>query len=483
MKRQAILPLFIPKSPLSYCLLAISVIGLILRIIAALDSSRLAHPDEIFQTLEPAHRLAYGYGVITWEWRDGIRSWVLPLILAALMKCTAWIGQGSNGYIASIHCILAMASMTTVWFGYMWAKRLDGIKAGVICSAACGCSYELVEFAPRTMPEVLAAHLLLVGLYYGTCSDRFSPRYRLFMAGVSCGLAVSLRIQLAPAICFLILYFCRSSWKGRLSAGISGFFLPMLLFGLADLITWRHMFQSFYLYFWENAIEGKSLLYGSLPWYWYLVRLWRELGILTILAVFGSRRSPILGWIVLITLASHSLLDHKEFRFLYPIFPIIIVLSVLGFVDLVKVLTNQFNIHLKPEVVILAGISIFVLSSLFCSLRFPLFARQGAMMAFTKLGEQPKSCGVGLYGIPWYLTGGYTYLHRDIPIIPLANLDQVAKEASAVDFIVSRENLWSATKEFEEKGCWNGVCLYSRNGSCIRLTSSELNNSLKDSGS
>jgi GPI mannosyltransferase 3 len=32
------------------------------------------HPDEIFQYLEPAWRMLGHDGIITWEWRDGIRS-------------------------------------------------------------------------------------------------------------------------------------------------------------------------------------------------------------------------------------------------------------------------------------------------------------------------------------------------------------------------------------------------------------------------
>ena len=43
--------------------------ALALRIGLAVGSPNIFFPDEIFQTLEPAHRLVYGYGVISWEWR------------------------------------------------------------------------------------------------------------------------------------------------------------------------------------------------------------------------------------------------------------------------------------------------------------------------------------------------------------------------------------------------------------------------------
>ena len=60
------------------------------------------HADEVYQTLEPAHRLVYGYGVIPWEWRTGIRSWILPVFLAGVMRVTGWMGSGSAGYIFGV---------------------------------------------------------------------------------------------------------------------------------------------------------------------------------------------------------------------------------------------------------------------------------------------------------------------------------------------------------------------------------------------
>src|ERR1700683_4229913 len=81
--------------------------SLALRIGLAVCSPNIFFPDEIFQTLEPAHRLVYGYGVISWEWRLGMRSWVLPTFLAGIMRTAAWVslrvskspGSASAGYL------------------------------------------------------------------------------------------------------------------------------------------------------------------------------------------------------------------------------------------------------------------------------------------------------------------------------------------------------------------------------------------------
>eukprot|EP00850_Spirogloea_muscicola_P022504 SM000298S10958 [mRNA] locus=s298:46730:52180:- [translate_table: standard] len=42
------------------------------------------NPDEYWQCTEVAHRLAFGYGELTWEWRAGLRGYAHPLVFAAL---------------------------------------------------------------------------------------------------------------------------------------------------------------------------------------------------------------------------------------------------------------------------------------------------------------------------------------------------------------------------------------------------------------
>lgn len=72
-------------------------------------------PDEFYQALEPAHWLVYGYGYLTWEWRDlaidliprdgwkGIydevvikgrmRSWLWPSVFAGVYEVLRVTGQ------------------------------------------------------------------------------------------------------------------------------------------------------------------------------------------------------------------------------------------------------------------------------------------------------------------------------------------------------------------------------------------------------
>jgi len=45
------------------------LIGLFLRVGAAIRFPNVAHTEEILEMQEPGHHLAYGYAVVAWEWR------------------------------------------------------------------------------------------------------------------------------------------------------------------------------------------------------------------------------------------------------------------------------------------------------------------------------------------------------------------------------------------------------------------------------
>lgn len=60
------------------------VIGLIVfRVVNALLVRSFFNPDEYWQCLEVAHRVIFGFGHLTWEWTDGLRSFFHPMMTAA----------------------------------------------------------------------------------------------------------------------------------------------------------------------------------------------------------------------------------------------------------------------------------------------------------------------------------------------------------------------------------------------------------------
>ena len=78
------------------------LLALIIRSTSLLLPQTFFQPDEFYQALEPAHQLVFGYGYLTWEWKDlpeigssGIstyitagrmRSWIWPGVFALVYK-------------------------------------------------------------------------------------------------------------------------------------------------------------------------------------------------------------------------------------------------------------------------------------------------------------------------------------------------------------------------------------------------------------
>jgi phosphatidylinositol glycan class B len=454
------------KDPLSkYVLIIFLLIGLLFRVVAA-QFPNLVHPDEIYQTQEPAHRLAYGYGVVTWEWRDGIRSWVFPAFLAGIMRATSWMGAQPSGYLRGITLVLSLISLTTVWFGFAWAKRTSGMEAAIIAASCCATWYQLIDFGGRALTEVFATHLLLPGLYLGVYGEEIPERKRLFLAGLFCGLALSLRIQLAPAVAFALLWFCGAQWRRLVPLG-AGFILPVAVFGMVDLFTWSYPFQSLVRYFWVNAIEGRSKIFGVEPWYWYLLLLLQSFGPMLFFALVGCRRSPFLGWMALIILASHSVLAHKEARFLYPLIPIVVTLAALGVAEIVSEFTLRNRSVRSSMITIATGLLVCALASFLLAPRFRYWAKNsGAIVAFDRLSHESGLCGLGIYAVPWFDTGGYTHLHRNVPIVPVSDASGLTTNAAVFNMLIAPVEVSDLPAGFRRMECWNGICLHKRSGVC-----------------
>ena len=58
------------------------IAGFLVRTVFSLVSDNIHVPDELFQYLEQAHRLVFGYGLVPWEFRFGVRSWITPGLIS-----------------------------------------------------------------------------------------------------------------------------------------------------------------------------------------------------------------------------------------------------------------------------------------------------------------------------------------------------------------------------------------------------------------
>ncbi len=446
-------------------------------------------PDEVYQSLEQAHRLVFGYGIVPWEFRDAVRTWVFPGALALFMAIGAPLGQGAYLFVPRL--ALSLLSVAPVIVTFLWTRRRTGRMRGVIAALCVGVWFELAYFAPKALAEVAATHILLVGLYLLLEYKATNSRRRAYAAGALLASAAFLRMQLAPGILAAFLTQLvterhdKSLHKKRARDLVIGALPVIALFGIVDAITWRYPFRSLWNYFAINILSGKAAKYGLLPFdaFWeYFANVWSmALVPIVLLAVRGSRGRWPMMIAAIVTFFVHSSVGHKEYRFDYPVVVIIIVLASLGLVELLAELGSKLRRVVWQRVLAWAGFAAWAAVSLGLALRFamaliqvpmelnhtgsPWTVRKGAMSGMQHIGKNPGTCGVGMIYVGWGYVGGYSFLHRKVPMFEIRHRGELAKMSHLVNALIVRGRVRDFSPYKLEK-CWDEYCVYRRPGGC-----------------
>jgi phosphatidylinositol glycan class B len=471
----------------------ILAVAFLLRLYAALRFPNIHFPDEVFQYLEQAHRLVFGYGIIPWEYRDGARSWLVPGFLGVLLKISDLLGLSQPEiYSFLVSATLSALSLSVVVVGFLWAFRTQGAFAGLITAALCAVWFELIYFAPKTLTEPIAAHILVIAVYLAYPSQPTTNKHRLFAAGLLFGLVVAIRLSLAPALLVAAVYICRSQIRNKWIPLVLGGLVTFALAGILDAFTWQYPFQSFASNFWVNIVEQKSQNYGIERWYYFAMfwlYMWKGAIVpVTLLCLFAVRKNLLLGLIAFTIILTHTLIVHKEYRFVFPALPFVIILVGLGTAEVFDYVQKDLNIkNQKLLLTVRAGIVLgwAVISGVLASsynFRHYWFKWAGEIQAFHLLYKKSDLCGIGLIDLPWGKTGGYAHLHRNIPIIiPEKN---IAASFSAYNYALANPRELPDYWPYSEVICWSDdeMCVYHREGPCESAPDLEVNNVVRRRG-
>ncbi|VVT04909.1 conserved membrane hypothetical protein [Sphingomonas sp. EC-HK361] len=497
------------------------VVAAIVAVAFALRATTLArpsihHPDEIYQYLEAAHRYLFGYGVVPWEYRVGMRSWLLPLLLSGPMALGNLIAPGGTIYLLLPR--LAMIAASTTIVGSAWTLGARVSRTHAICAAIVAATwYEFIALAAHPLGETtgLASACAAAALAFGGRQDA----KRMAAAGALLALTCVLRFQYGPAVLVLAAFAGGRDRRGR--------WLPMAAGGAAMLVVSAAVDLAFGAvpFFWllenvrQNIVLDKAAGFGTSPVTAYigvLGNMWSWASVPIVIAAYiGGRRFPALFWAAVVHFALHSLIAHKEFRFILLTSGFAIILAAIGTVDLIDRLAARVG---RPRRVVLLSVSMIVWIAVSILLgarweRRPLWtARSASLATFTDLRRDPALCGIGLIGVPISEFGGYTVLHRQIPIYMIdrrypRQRQAAAAFAPAYDSIIvtsmragdvpagfTRAGCRSTAGEYignytnpQDAGSISAICLYRRPGRCDartqrQATPLEVNRVLADLG-
>jgi len=450
-------------------------LALLLRVSVGLTSHSIVHPDEVFQYLEQAHRVIFGYGVVPWEYRVGARSWLLPGSVAIIMRASSYLfGDAPEIYLAMIHAVFSVLSLSVVLVGFLWAYRIEGRSAAILTGVLCAVWYEFVSFGFHPMPGVVAAHFLLPGVYLMYPGAPTESRWRLFAGAALVGLAFVFRIQVAVFLVIVALIACRYSLR-RWFVVFAGIAVPLLFSAILDIFTWGFPFHGNFEYFRANALlhtvslrEGIPNPFGEMPWDFYLrvlAKSWSFFLLPILFSLWQVRREYILWAPSVAFVGALCLLSHKEYRFLYPALVFFIVGAGIGWARFLKtklslgavwprrvlapvlaacVLGSAFGaayygIHLSERLKSLRSLDLVEAARPFHQTHWTRWSLQNKSLRW--VGSRPDACGVAVLGLPWFETGGYTYLHRNIPFLVMRRPEELQGSTMQFNYLIALDGV------------------------------------------
>jgi len=449
---------------------AAAVLALVPRVWLALTEHSVFWPDEIYQSIEPAHRLAFGNGLISWEFRDGARSWLLPALLAVILKVISWFTSSSLVLVCAVKLVMVAAFIAGVVLAVRYAEELGGRAAAWLSGAFIVWFPPLLVFSHRATPEMTSAPLIMLAAY---C---LLPRVALPMqAGLAAGLAVAFRMQSAPVSIVLLAELIVRNQRQAAVEFAKGFAFVTILSGLLDWVTWGLPFNSTLAYM-KFTLQGGASTFGVYPASYYARTLWTSVGPALVPIVLGFvlaiPRAPFAVAAVVAFVGSHALIPHKEYRFIGPVFLLALSLSAVGLErGLERLKAPRFTVAIVALLVLLGSArraKALTNGDLGHYLDLPWAKdsvwhfQEEPTLLLAEAGKHADVCGVVTLGLRAGFTGGYSYLHRNVPLL---YRHQLCEDDRAGNYLIARDgkDVPVEYKRIERRGTYT---LYRRDGSC-----------------
>lgn len=337
-------------------------VSLLVLLLTAFFAEGIYHFDEYFQTIEFAN---YKLGntdktQLAWEFNARMRPWLQPFCYYVLIKAFTFFGVTDPFTLVTIFrfvsAVLAwiMIMISIMMFSAYQLYKSDSQRKALVYILA------LLSFLPfmfvRTSSESLSSSFSMAGfglLMLGSAplpadNSGYKRNYSmglLFAVGILWGIAFEFRYQCALLIAgfmfWLVFISIHPKKRAFLSIGmiILGIMLSVVLCTFLDSWGYGGFTVAPWNYLYQNIVLGTASGFGESPFYGYIVFMLRNprrlpfFIILTAGTLLGIARNPKhpLSWGCVVFFVIHSMIAHKELRFLMNMLIPAIFLTVYGF--------------------------------------------------------------------------------------------------------------------------------------------------------
>ncbi|MBT3584070.1 MAG: hypothetical protein HN509_04125 [Halobacteriovoraceae bacterium] len=326
----------------------LALVALVLHLVTAFFSEGFHRPDEHLGIMR---WMGYKLNItpeklLSWEWPVQIRPWAQPGLYYLIVKTMNALGMDNPFYLSTV--LRVFSSMTgllaQVLLAISFERFIVSKKWKKISLYFIFLLWYLPFFHARTTSENLSTNFFIYAFFIVTILTpkellrNLTPSLELekkgwklnlghcLLVGFFLGLSFIFRYQMAVMVFFFCLWFLVIG-KLRIS---SLFFITASFFltqGLSALVNyWGYGEWSFppYNYYYQNIVVGMASGFGVDPWWKYLTKSITRgippLSLLFVIPIFWmilKRWRHLILWTILPFFVFHSMVGHKELRFIF----------------------------------------------------------------------------------------------------------------------------------------------------------------------
>ncbi|XP_050293187.1 GPI mannosyltransferase 3 [Anthonomus grandis grandis] len=404
-------------------------------------------PDEYYQSLEVAHKFAFGYGHLTWEWHQGIRSYAYPLIFSAFYKIMKVLRLDTPVAVIFVPRVAqALLSAYADLCFYKWS----GTKKWAVFIIST--SWFWFYTSSRTLINTFETCLTVIALskfpWIGSKEEPSSSF--IWLVSTLFFIRPTSAIMWFPLCLYHIAISEKSGVRLLISRYIPISLIVLVLSTLLDSLAHGSFIVTTFNFMKANIWQNVGTHYGTMPWHWYLsIGLPAVLGVLilpflmAVLVILKQRSNhpnelAMLGTIVFSILIL-SFLAHKEFRFVLPLLPIIAFIAS-RFLSAWSRKASMWRIWM-------VSIIIFV-SNAFPAYYMGVNHQRGTIDVMQGLREiavkDPENVSF-LFLMPCHSTPLYSHLHMNVSTRFLTcnpNLNKISNYKDEADHFYMNPNNW-----------------------------------------
>lgn len=327
-------------------------VAVILYIIVALNSHGYYHADEHYQIIEFAgYKLGWNSLVhLAWEYEAQIRPAIQPAIAYGhLLLC-------EKLHITDIYLQLAILRIITTLLVLFVVRKFILVTENLFTEKKYRYAYILLSYflwfipflSARFSSENYSGIFFLLGL--ALFLENKQTLLRPLLIGIVMGISFLFRYQLAFAMMGLFLWaiIFKKEGFGYYLKIASGFIIVIFAGVCIDSWFYGELVFTPWNYFYQNIVKDVASSFGTSPWYYYLLNIAKLptlfIGIpFAFFALFLLVKDPknIYLWCIIPFVFFHSIIPHKEDRFLFPMVYLMPVVLLSGYVKFTALIRNK----------------------------------------------------------------------------------------------------------------------------------------------